>query len=249
MSQCKWCGTKGLFLKLSANGLCETCEPGVIATIKMHLHVINDCAKIVEESEKLKTRLSSCDTLLGKARSLLNYENKDIPTIDPLPSHYIQEYTAKRNKIILEDIGQTVAKVLTKAKGAASPHSKQREVNKALLKIQESKQELPDKLLVDELEVLEVRIKKLLEMQESKKGLFNENLINELESRINRLFPLSQLNAYLEEARMAESRGNVNRALGKYQEALSFLRTDKIDDSLKAEKIKEVEKMISELSK
>jgi hypothetical protein len=249
MSQCKWCGSNGWFLKLSANGLCKSCDPSVIATIKSHLRVINDCARVIEESENLKTRLSNCDILLEKARSLLNYENKDIPTIDPLPSHYIHEYTEMRNKIILDDIEQTVAKVLTKTKGATTPQSKHREVNRALLKIQESKQELPDKIFVDELEALEVRVKKMLEIQESKKGLFNEKIIEELESRVNTLFPLSQLNAYLEEARIAESKGNVNKALGKYQEALSFLRTDKIDDSIKAEKIEEIEKMISELSR
>lgn len=68
-----------------------------------------------------------------------------------------------------------------------------------------------------------------------------------MEIKVRKFLHETQLNAFLEEARKAEFKGNKKKALDQYKEALYFLRNDEIDDSLQAGKIKEIEKKISEL--
>ncbi len=72
--------------------------------------------------------------------------------------------------------------------------------------------------------------------------------MDQLEARVRRFSHQTQLNAYLEAARKAEFKGQKKKALDQYLEALYFLRSDEIDDSLQAEKISELEAKISELS-
>jgi len=181
--------------------------------------VINDCMSLVAESKNMKTRLSRCDILLEHAQALLKYEHEEIPTLTPSPSQLLSQYAAMRDQIVLEGIKAEVEKALAKAEIATTPRTSINEANKALLKIREGKQELRDQAKLDQ-----------------------------LEARVRRFTHETQLNAYLEEARKAEFKGQKKKALDQYQEALYFLRSDEIDDSLQAEKIGEIEAKISELS-
>lgn len=219
MAQCKMCGRKGFFLSVSANGLCNSCEPIVVMDVQQRGRVINDCMKLVAESKNMKTRLSRCDLLVEHAQALLEYEHKGIPTVSPSPSQLLTEYTAMRDQIVLEGVTAEVEKALAKAEIAATPRTSINEANKALLKIREDKQELRDQAKLDQ-----------------------------LEARVRRFSHETQLNAYIEAARKAEFKGQKKKALDQYQEALYFLRSDEIDDSLQAEKISEIEAKISELS-
>jgi len=167
----------------------------------------------------MKTRLSRCDLLVEHAKALLKYERKGIPTVSPSPSQLLTEYTAMRDQIVLEGVTAEVEKALAKAEISATPRTSINEVNKALFKIREGKQELRD-----------------------------QTKLNQLEARVRRFSHEIQLNAYLEAARKAEFKGQKKKALDQYQEALYFLRNDEIDDSLQAEKIGEIEAKISELS-
>lgn len=82
---------------------------------------------------------------------------------------------------------------------------------------------------------------------ENKELLLNKSKLDEMEIKVRKFLHETQLNAFLEEARKAEFKGNKKKALDQYKEALYFLRNDEIDDSLQAGKIKEIEKKISEL--
>lgn len=219
MGQCKMCGRKGLFLSITANGLCKYCDTVVTMDVMNRGRVINDCMSLVAESKNMKTRLSRCDILLEHAQALQKYEHKGIPTISPSPSQLLSQYASMRDQIVLEGIKAEVEKALAKAEIATTPRTSINEANKALLKIQEGKQELRDQAKLDQ-----------------------------LEARVRRFTHETQLNAYLEEARKAEFKGQKKKALDQYQEALYFLRSDEIDDSLQAEKIGEIEAKISELS-
>jgi len=213
------CGRKGILLSLSTNGLCKSCNPIVVMDIQQRGRIINDCLKLVIESKNMKTRLSRCDLLLEHAQALLKYENKGIPTISPPPSHLVIEYAAARDEIVLEAVTAEVENALAKAEIAATPRTSINEANKALLKIREARKEVRGQAKLDE-----------------------------IEARIQRFSHETQLNAYLEAARKAEFKGQKKKALDQYQEALYFLRSDKIDDSLQAEKIREIEAKISKLS-
>ena len=219
MAQCKWCGRKGFFVSVSANGLCKSCEPIVVMDIGQRGRIIIDCMKLVAESKNMKTRLSRCDLLIEHAQALLEYEHKGIPIVDPSPSQLLSEYTAKRDQVVLEGVTAEVGKALAKAEIAATPRTSINEANKALLKIREGKQELRD-----------------------------QAKLNQLEAHVRHFSHETQLNAYLEAARKAEFKGQKKKALDQYQEALYFLRNDEMDDSLRAEKIDEIEAKISELS-
>lgn len=219
MAQCKMCGQKGFFLVVSANGLCNSCEPIVVMDVEQRGRIINDCVELVTESKNMKTRLSRCDLLVEHAQALLEYEQKGIPTISPPPSELLTEYTPMRNQIVLEGVTAEVEKALAKAEIAATSRTSINEANKALLKIRDGKQELHDQTKLDQ-----------------------------LEARVRRFLHQTQLNAYLEAARKAEFKGQKKKALDQYLEALYFLRNDEIDDSLQAEKISELEAKISELS-
>lgn len=219
MAQCKMCGRKGFFLSVNANSLCKSCEPIVVMDVQQRGRIINDCIKLVAESKNMKTRLSRCDLLVEHAQALLEYEHKGIPTVSPSPSQLLSEYTAMRDQVVLEGVTAEVEKALVKAEIAVTPRTSINEANKALLKIREGKQELRDKAKLDQ-----------------------------LEARVRRFSHETQLNAYLEAARKAEFKGQKKKAIDQYQEALYFLRSDEIDDSLQAEKIGEIEAKISDLS-
>jgi hypothetical protein len=213
------CERKGIFLSVSENGLCKSCESIVVMNIQQRVRIINDCIKLVNESKNMSTQLSRYDLLREHAQALLEYEHKGIPTINPSPSQFLSEYTTNRDQIVLEGITAEVEKALAKAEIATTPRTSINEANKALLKIREGKKELNDQAKLDQ-----------------------------LEARIRHFSHEKQLNEYLEAARKAEFKGEKKKALDRYKEALYFLRSDDIDDSLQAEKIGEIEAKISELS-
>lgn len=219
MAQCKMCGRKGFFLSLSTNGLCNSCEPIVVMDVQQRGRIINDCMKLVAESKNMKTRLSRFDLLIEHTQVLLEYEQKGISTLSPSPSQLLSKHNAMRDQIVLESVTAEVEKALAKAEIAATPRTSINEANKALLKIREGKQELRNQVKLDQ-----------------------------LEARVRRFSYETQINAYLEAARKAEFKGQKKKAFEQYQEALYFLRSEEIDDSLQAEKIGKIESKISKLS-
>jgi len=91
MAQCKWCGKKEFFLKLSVNGLCERCNPMIVDSI-------NENAKKYKKSIiKLmyfispKEGLELIRTLKSSLNLLKEYEEKEIPTTKPLPSELLKQ--------------------------------------------------------------------------------------------------------------------------------------------------------------
>jgi SH3 domain protein len=108
LPQCKLCERRGFFLKVSQDGLCEACEPIVSRTLDERIPVVNDCMKLVAESNDTETRLSRCDLLIEHAEALMEYECKGIPTMEPLPSELVTEYRAMRGQILSQDVAKEV---------------------------------------------------------------------------------------------------------------------------------------------
>ena len=94
MAQCKMCGKKGFLLSVSVNGLCKSCDPIVVMDIQQRGRIINDCMNLIDKSKNIDTRLSRCELLIKHAKALLEYEHKEIPTLNPSPSQLLSNYTS-----------------------------------------------------------------------------------------------------------------------------------------------------------
>lgn len=219
MPECKWCGKKSIFLSINSDGLCSTCANSISFDVKQNLKIISDSLNLIKNSKNIDTKLSRCDLIMEKARSLKKYENKNIKTIDPSPSVLIEQIYNLKDQIIFEQINNMINELKNKDEITLPIKSKISEANKILTKI-----------------------------IEYKKYAMNIDKVEEYENKIKKYIIEAQLNMYLEEAKKAEFIGNKKKAIEKYKEALYYLKTDKIDDSLQQDKIKEIELKITELS-
>jgi len=218
MSRCRLCDRKSLFLSVSRDGLCKNCQPIVEMDVRQRVRIMQDSLEIINKSKKLDTRISRCELFLDHASKLLMYENKSIPTMEPLPSRLIQKYGLIKDNIINEGLEEEVEKALSNAELAATPKTKINNANKALLKIREYKKELN-----------------------------NHSKAETLDSRIKKFTHETQLNSFLEKARKYEFKGQKKKALDQYQEALFFIKNDNIDDDLQKREIVKLEEKIAEL--
>jgi len=223
MGQCVWCGRKGIFVSVDRDNLCRNCQPAIYLDIQQRNRIIEESQELVEKSENFKTRIHRIDVISEHVQALKEYEKKNISTITPLPSECEKYYINLKNELIYENITSEIEKIMNKAKIALSAKTKMTEANKAVLKIIERKKELQDEDKI--------------------------NNLNKSEKEIKNFMHETQLNEFLEEAKKAEFKGQKSKALDKYQEALYFLQTDEVDDSLQKEKIDGIKSKISELSK
>jgi hypothetical protein len=219
MGQCRNCGNKGFFLATDQNGLCAYCQRTVLVVVKQNARLIEDSIRLVEEGKTPGTRLSRCDLLLERAEQLLQYEKKGIPTVSPAPSQLITKYRLRRDEIVSEEILAVVEKATEKARIASSPRAKVSTLNNALLKI-----------------------------REIGKGFGDRSHLESHETALRGLAHKAQLEGYLDEARKAEFKGNLKRAIDQYKEALYFLKNDDVADDIQQSEISEVEAKIRNLT-
>lgn len=223
MAQCIWCGKKGFFLMVDQNKLCRNCQSSIYLDIQQRGRIVEESQELIEKSKNIKTKIHRIDVILEHIQTLKKYEEKNISTLTPSPSECEKNYIGLRDEIIYEDIINRIEKHLNKANLEITTKSKINEANKALLTIMEGKKEFLNKEKIQKLNAAEKEIK----------------------ASINK----TQLDEFIEEAKKAEFKNQKTKALDKYQEALYFLITDKVDDSLQKEKIDEIKSKISELSK
>lgn len=218
MSVCKWCRRSGWFLSVTSDGLCKKCEPAVVLAVQSRHRIINDSTKIIDESKNVSTRVKRCDLVLDLLGELVKYEERGIPTIQPPPGAFIRKVQVTRDEVISEGLESEVEKAKAKADLASGTKSKIGHLSKALLKIQEYEGQIGTPKLLDD-----------------------------LRKSVALLIHQTQLNGFLDEARKAEFKGQRKKALDQFQEALYFLKTDDIDDSLQGAHIAEIEAKIAEL--
>lgn len=219
MAKCKYCGKNGLFVFVNQDGLCKNCQLIIVGDVNQRFRIINDSMKLIEESKNLKTRLGRCDTLIEHARELTRYENLGINTITPSPSDLVSAYLARKDEIIVDNIEQYLIMAETKVEIADTSRKKINEYNKVLLEIEDVKTELTDKERLNKLQL-------------------------EIKTKVHKI----QFDSYLDAAKKAEFKGQKKKAIDQFQEALYFIKTDNVDDSLQKEWIDKLEKKISELS-
>lgn len=220
MGQCRYCEKKGWFLRLDPNGLCDNCNPAVLESILNSNRVIEQSEQLIENSKNCKTRLSRCETIIQHAQLLLEYEERDIPTIRPLPSQMIKKYISRHDELLIEEVKGLFNKAKTKAEVAATTKTKTKAFSDCYVKAKEFLENL-------------------------NKPSNGESLIKEIKKQIHS----STLNGYIQDARKAEFKGKTKKAIEQYQEALFFIKNDDIPDDLQSDEITEIEEKIQELSK
>lgn len=73
MGACKRCGKKGLFLKLSAIGLCTDCQQRYNIEIPRENEIIKESLKIVQSSPNLNTKISRCELIIDTLRKMKDF--------------------------------------------------------------------------------------------------------------------------------------------------------------------------------
>lgn len=91
MSKCKWCDKNGFFLKLNVNGLCEECNPIIVDSILENAEKYKKSIKELNHYFSPKNGLKLIDTIKNSLSLLKQYEDKGIPTIEPLASKLFEE--------------------------------------------------------------------------------------------------------------------------------------------------------------
>lgn len=220
MAQCRWCSSKGLFLKVSRDGLCARCQPLILHEIAERSRILADCIRLCEESKTLATRLSRCDLLLEHASELQRFEARGIDVMSPAPSVLIARYREKRDAMIVDSLAEDLAKAVSKAEIVDNTKSAATTLKKVLLKIHEARGML----------------------------LAPSSGLGELESRAKTLVHRAELRIHLEAADRAEFKGQQKKALEHFREALYFLQNDGIDDTLQREYIDHIQGKINTLN-
>lgn len=92
MAKCKACDKKGLFMKVSSEGLCKTCHPTVSADIEKHANVIYEEMHVYERAQQDDEKRRSLDAILASAEHLVGYEDKGLETCSPPAKLVLDEY-------------------------------------------------------------------------------------------------------------------------------------------------------------
>jgi hypothetical protein len=142
MAQCKWCGRWGLFLSVSDDGLCKTCDSVVSIEVGSRARVIKESIDLVSKGKTLETRLSRCDLIVEQAKALQRFQARCIPTLNPLPSQIVSDFQEKRSLIILDSLREEVNKAQQKAAVALGAKQKIAPLSKTLANIESKIKEL-----------------------------------------------------------------------------------------------------------
>lgn len=218
MATCRLCGKGGWLQSVNANGLCANCQPIVLTVVNSKIRIIQDSIRLVSESKTLSVRLSRCDLILEHTKSLIPYEEKGIPTFEPLPSVMYAKYSGLRDELVVDTLEKEFNACIEKALLSQAASAKVKGITKVQSRLPEYKSKMLD-----------------------------PKRIEPLEFRIAAMLHEAQLSAFLEEAKKAEFKGNKKKALDQYYEALYFLRNDCIKDSDQQERINFLETKVRDM--
>jgi len=218
MAECKYCGKKGFFVSVDSKGLCPDCRVLIYPQVERTIQIVQESEKIIKESKNWKTRLGRCDTLREILSRFEEYERRGIQLFNMPLSVLLASVEQNRIDVVKDTIRAIYKDACAKSEMATTATTKVNAVNKGILKLRELNE------IVDQPQLFEKAVAKL-------------------EQRAHQM----QYKAFVDAAQKAEFKGNLKRALDQYQEALYFLRTDRIADSLQKSAIENLEGKIAEI--
>ena len=99
MPECKWCGRKGMLLRLSKeSGLCKTCHQTVIPDVYKRMEAAREALNLLETSKDLDTKIQNCSKIIENAQILVEYEGKRVCNLTPMSAPQLLELAEKTKK-------------------------------------------------------------------------------------------------------------------------------------------------------
>lgn len=220
MGECRLCKKTGLVFAINSDGLCLQCAKQLELEREARIGAINTAIGKIQSSSELEIQLSCLDAVLKNARALQIYEDIGISITNPPLSQLIADGPHLHDMLIIGSIEDAYNEAVASfTSEPLTAEKKIAEISRIMAKAE--------------------RIQGKLTRPEAL-----ESLIQRADTDIHDL----QLNAYIGEAEWAEKIGAQKKAVDAYLEALNFLLTDNIDDSLQQEEINRLESKIDELT-
>lgn len=132
---------KGLFFRVSKDGLCVKCEPMVIMIIRRNVEIYNESRKLVDETKNFKTKMGRLDIMKEKALELKRYELMEIIDTKPSTNQMLFDIENSKKEAIKEQADSQVTKYMDRALLAKTVSTKINNANKALLELKAIKDE------------------------------------------------------------------------------------------------------------
>lgn len=155
MAKCKWCGKSGIFLSLSKNGLCNTCEIIVVSEIVQAQKHINESTEIIQQSANTDTIVSRFDFIVDKLKALRRFEEKGIPTIIPPPSKSLEVMSSsERDNHIVYGLEKELEKLKSALLTLKTKRGKTNSIEKFQIRCAEYRNQMKNPAILSEIEEL-----------------------------------------------------------------------------------------------
>lgn len=218
MAECKWCKKKGFFVTVTKQGVCPACSAAINIEVESRKRVIQESVSLAEKSKNKDTQLSRLQLVEENCAALMKYTHAGINVMTPTPDELIRSCIQTRNEFVMQYIQEAIESASIKADVAATTRSKITAFTKAM-----------------------ETIGSLEKYADDKDGVYSSMKL--IKGKVHSL----QLNDYIAAAEKYEFKDQHVKALDQYQEALYFVKTDDIDDSVQSSEIKKIESKIIEL--
>jgi len=152
MAKCKYCGRSGWFLKVTANGLCKACDPTITQDILNRSRSLNYFLRTAEQSSEWNSKVECYGTVLEHAEVLARYEERGIPTIEPLPSVLVRDYKDKRDITVRKGLEAEIEEVQEEIRTNKNTKVNTKRLGRFLEQIRKFKSLLTKPNLLDDLE-------------------------------------------------------------------------------------------------
>jgi len=153
MATCKWCEKSGLFLKLSNNGLCNTCEMIIISEITKKAQHINESSEIIQKSSNTDTIISRFDSIVSILESLQKYEAKGITTLTPPPSKSLEKMSPEeRDNHIVYGLEKELEKLKLELLELKTESGRVNKIRKVYTRLQEYRNQMINPKALEEVE-------------------------------------------------------------------------------------------------
>lgn len=219
MRRCKVCGCSGLFFGVDAAGLCTSCGHLLSLEIAQRTRLIEDGLRSAEQTVNPHSKIARLDETLSQLEALSKYEERGIQTLPASPAAMLVEIRARKDEVVAQAAQVDVTETLSRVQETALPEAKVALYNALLLRLAEYRRRMSDP-------------KRLGPIEEG------------VQSAVRRI----RLNAPLERARLAEARGQREKALAAYREALAFLKSSDPERAALADRLPEIEERIRALA-
>src|SRR5258708_3904768 len=152
MAKCKYCGRSGGFLEVTANGLCKACDPNITQDILNRSRSLNYHLQTAEQSSEWNSKVECYGTVLELAEVLARYEERGIPTIEPLPSALLRDYRVKRDTTVRKGLEAEIEEVQEQIRSTKNTKVNTKRLGRILEQIRKFKSLVTKPILLDDLE-------------------------------------------------------------------------------------------------